>query len=119
VRQVIDAFRTLTHQFFTHAHVPETSLMNNIVRGFKCWLADGLYDEKAFEDTLIAHFGSDAKLFDSKYMQASGVKLAVTATTVRNASARIFTNYNGMITRAKDIGNSSSPYLDYGSIANR
>jgi hypothetical protein len=104
---MINVFLTLTHQFFTHAHASDPSLMNSFIRAFKCLQADGLYDEKVFEDTLITHFGRDVKLFSSQYMQASGAKVGVTATTVRNASARIFTNYNGITTRAKDIGTSN------------
>lgn len=101
-------FLTLTHQFFTHAHASDPSFVNSIARAFKCLQADGLYDDKAFEDTLMTHFGRDVKLFSSQYMRASGAKVGVTATTVRNASARIFTNYNGITARAKDIGTSNT-----------
>jgi hypothetical protein len=104
VKQAIDAFRTFTHQFFTHARSAEPSLGNNLVRAFKGWLSDGIYDESALEDALATHFGSDAKLFGCKYLHSSGIKLGVTATTVRNTSARIFTNYNGVIARPKNNG---------------
>lgn len=81
------------------------------MRACKGWLADGMYDEKDFEDALRVHFGSDAKLFASTYLQASGIKLGVTATTVRNTSTRIFTNYNGITTRPDNNGEDPSKNL--------
>jgi hypothetical protein len=53
----------------------------------------------------MTHFGRDVKLFSSQYIRALDAKVGVTATTLRNVLARIFTNYNGIATRAKDIGN--------------
>ena len=104
VKQATDTFKSLTHQFFTKAHSTDPSVVHTVVRAFKCWLTDGLYDEKAFEETLIAHYGNNAKLFDSRYMPASGPKVAVTATTVRNTSTRVLSNYNGITTLKRDAG---------------
>lgn len=70
----------------------------------RCWLSDGCYDDAAFESLLKLIFGEKQRLFDTNSSNASGTKVAVTATTISDATPYIFSNYNGQGTRAKTCG---------------
>lgn len=71
---------------------------------FRCWLSDGCYDDAALESSLKTIFGDNQKLFDNDDIGLPGTKVAVTATTISDASAFIFSNYNGTGTREKTCG---------------
>ncbi|KFY32250.1 hypothetical protein V493_00383 [Pseudogymnoascus sp. VKM F-4281 (FW-2241)] len=66
----------------------------------KCWwyvasyFADGLYDAVLLEEALQEKFKS-RRLFGSTGSRPSGMKIAITATTISNATLCLFTNYNG------------------------
>ena len=62
---------------------------------FRCWLSDGCYDIELLERSLKEIFGSNRRLFDADTAGVSGQKVAVTATTLSDASTYIFSNYNG------------------------
>ena len=62
---------------------------------FRCWLSDGCYDVGALEHALKEVFGNTRRLFDTDPKGPSGQKVAVTATTLSDASTYIFSNYNG------------------------
>jgi hypothetical protein len=63
-------------------------------RFFASYLADGQYDAKFLEEALQKTLGN-GPLFDSVHLRPSGMKLAVTATTISDATLCLFTNYNG------------------------
>ena len=56
---------------------------------------DGRYDVDLLETSLKDIVGNDRRLFDGDRSGISGQKVAVTATTLSNASTYIFSNYNG------------------------
>lgn len=62
---------------------------------FRCWLSDGCYDVGALEIALKDLFGESQRVFDADSSGPSGQKVAVTATTLSDASTYIFSNYNG------------------------
>jgi len=62
---------------------------------FRCWLSDGCYDVARLEQSLKDTFGHDQRLFDADRLGVSGQKVAVTATTLSDASTYVFSNYNG------------------------
>ena len=68
---------------------------------FRCWLSDGHYDVAALEHALKEVFGETRRIFDFDPNGPSGQKVAVTATTLSDASTYIFSNYNG---RAREKG---------------
>lgn len=70
---------------------------------FRCWLSDGCYDISALETSLKDVFGDNRRLFDADQHGLSGQKVAVTATTLSDASTYIFSNYNGRV-REKGCG---------------
>ena len=65
-----------------------------IKRLFAYYLEDGKYDATLLEDTLKEALGSDS-MFGSVSLRPSGLKFAVTATTISNATLCLITNYNG------------------------
>ncbi|OBT64129.1 hypothetical protein VE03_06283 [Pseudogymnoascus sp. 23342-1-I1] len=66
----------------------------------KCWwylasyFADGLYDAVLLEEALQEKF-EFRRLFGPTESRPSGMKIAITATTISNATLCLFTNYNG------------------------
>lgn len=68
------------------------------------WLADGRYDASTLEDILKEVYGTSRRLFDVTTPHVSGVKIAVTATTINDARLCIFSNYNGVGQRRPDTG---------------
>lgn len=81
-----------------------TGFMTRVREYFRCWLSDGCYDDAALESLLKEIFGENQRLFDAESCGVSGTKVAVTATTISNASPYIFSNYNGCGTRAQTCG---------------
>ena len=69
----------------------------------KCWLTDGYYNVDALEAAMKASFGPHERLFGTS-QSPYGTKIAVTATSISDASPFLFTNYNGQAARAKDCG---------------
>jgi hypothetical protein len=69
---------------------------------FSSYFADGRYDALLLEDILKRSFGS-RPLFDSVQSRPSGMKIAVTATTISDATLRLFSNYNGVGSYSKDF----------------
>ena len=70
-------------------------------RFFTSFLADGQYDATVLEEILKKAFGT-GPLFGSAHLRPSGMKLAVTATTISDATLYLFTNYNGNRAEADD-----------------
>ena len=71
-----------------------TGILTQLRNLFRCWLSDGCYNVEKLEDSLKETFGYSQRLFDSR-SGVSGQKVAVTATTLSDASTYIFSNYNG------------------------
>jgi len=59
----------------------------------KWWLSDGCYDAATLESYLKMVFGPDKRMFHPN-SEAAGTKVAVTATSISDASAFLFSNYN-------------------------
>ena len=96
-------FDTLTRQIFrrrTNGHVNFFQRVRHVLR---CWLLDGHYDVRALEESLKENFGLEQRMFDYTG-NASDTKVAVTATTISDASAYLFSTYNNSSVRSKDCG---------------
>ena len=70
----------------------------------RCWLSDGCYDDVVLESLFQEIFGKNQRLFDADGFNPSGTKVAVTATTISDATPYIFSNYNGRGIRAQTCG---------------
>jgi hypothetical protein len=104
VAMCIDKFRWLTKRLFGRDRRSEQTLMVNIKRMVKCWFFDGMYDSNALEATLQDSFGPQTRLFGYSPLRPSGPKVAVTASNINEASAFVFSNYNGEGHRRSDCG---------------
>ena len=69
-----------------------------------CLITDGHYDGQTLEQLLQQNFGRDTLMFSVDHPLISGTKVAVTVTAVTDASACIFSNYNGPENRTEDRG---------------
>ena len=87
------AFTAFTKQFFATAQSAKAvSLLDNCRQMFKSAINDGMYSMISLEKTLSDILGSTSKLFDFELSVVSGTKLAVTAATDTQPTARLFTN---------------------------
>lgn len=103
VPRCIREFDTLARQFFIKRQKESQSPLGYLHRVFKCWLSDGCYDVSSLEVTLKSCFGLSRRMFDAP-TSISGIKVGVTASTISDASSFVFSNYNGLGTRAKECG---------------
>lgn len=97
-------FDHLIKDFFSTNISKASGLLTRLRHWLRCWLSDGCYDVTALESSLKKIFGDDRKVFDIDRYGVSGQKIAVTATTLSDASTYIFSNYNGMGTRDRGCG---------------
>ena len=88
-------FDILIRDFFGIHMTKGTGLLTQLRDCFRCWLSDGCYDVDLLETSLKDIFGNNRRLFDADRDGISGQKVAVTATTLSDASTYIFSNYNG------------------------
>ena len=92
-------------------HVPPavSSRAGNLARlrhYFRSWLSDGCYDDAPLEASPKGLFGIRRRLFDTNTSTISGSKVAVTATSISDASAFVFSDYRGSENRHKACGKS-------------
>ena len=104
-------FRSMAKHVFQKPQYSQR-LLGKARQCLRSWLADGYYSTANLEETLQESYGPDAKMFDHMATN-SGVKVAVTAATLGDATTYIFSNYNGTKDRLQDCGKScqSSPSL--------
>ena len=94
----VEAFETLSKQFFKKRKgIPFRQLKDMLTS----WLADGQYDAVELERTFEQAYGGD-RMFGC--ISQGGTKVAVTATTISQATAYVFSNYNGCQPAAFDCG---------------
>lgn len=82
----------------------------------KTLISDSTYDSTELEDVLKEHFGPDRWMFDTPTSLVSKGKIAVTASSIKDGTPFIFTNYNGMAPQRKDPGSSPS-FFDFLTIS--
>jgi hypothetical protein len=97
-------FSSLGRQLFEKGHKSSWRWVSKLNDLLWCFLADGHYDTQLLDNLLRNSFGPSLRMFGTKSSLLSGNKIAVTATTISNASPCIFTNYNGPEFRSDDLG---------------
>ena len=105
VSHCVEVFDTLTKQFFQKGRRGARCSLGYLRNVIKCWLSDGCYNVLALEASLKDQFGHDRQMFD-KPESISGMKVAVTATSISDATPFLFSNYNGLSIRATECGKS-------------
>lgn len=103
VAQCAQNFGSLTREFFQAQERNRGGLFRRVRRVIKCWMSDAYYDAVKFETTLKKIFGERNRVFGSQFPQPT-TKVAVTATTISDALPYLFSNYNGVGKREKDLG---------------
>ena len=97
-------FRAFTQMLFGQRRSSDVSVTSGLMRVLKCWLHDGMYDSDLLQKALLAQFGDCDRMFDHHTALTSGTKVAVTACSTKDSSARVFANYNGAGKRSADSG---------------
>lgn len=103
VAQCLQTFEALSRQFFQVRRRSRFGCCRYIRCLFKCWLTDGYYDVNTLEAAMKASFGPGERMFGTS-QSPYGTKVAVTATSISDASPFLFSNYNGQARRAKEYG---------------
>lgn len=98
-----EVFETLSRQFFRREHTGYLPLLRYFRHLLKYCFSDGYYDVRRLEASLKDNFGADQRMFDYRH-RTTDAKIAVTATTISDASPYLFSNYNGISKRPKDCG---------------
>ncbi|KAK1446488.1 hypothetical protein CTAM01_17378 [Colletotrichum tamarilloi] len=127
VDECIARFESLSNDAFTPRRVPSVPIIGplirlmmripffaTVVRTAALLLFDSRYPSKHIEKALRDMFGSGRSIADYSAANTMGAMVGMTVATVQDASACIFTSYNGVGQRAGDRGSlpvslSSSP----------
>lgn len=88
-------FDKLAKQCFGEHPRSDGTIFARLKNAVKCLTSDGAYDPKMLESSLKDTFGVGRRLFDKPGNGPSGMKVAVTATSISDASSFLFANYNG------------------------
>ena len=103
VSHCVEVFDILAKKFFQQRWGGARYSLGYIRNVIKCWLSDGCYNVLALEASLKDQFGHDGRMFD-KPESVSGMKVAVIATSISDATPFLFSNYNGSSIRAAQCG---------------
>ena len=98
VSHSIQAFDAILRHVFHRQKLGSLHSFRKIPHAVRCWVFDGCYEVDKWECALKQQFGEDSRLFDYTH-DKSHAKVAVTATTVADASLVVFSNYNGTVER--------------------
>ncbi|TIC89594.1 Phospholipase A I [Colletotrichum higginsianum] len=117
VDECIARFESLSNQAFTPRGVPSIAIIGSlirlmmqvpffatVVRAAALLLFDSRYPSQHIERALRDMFGSERSLVDYSAADTMGAMVGMTVATVQDASACIFTNYNGVGQRGGDHG---------------
>ncbi|KAI9768255.1 MAG: hypothetical protein M1840_005085 [Geoglossum simile] len=103
IKHCISTFDRLAKRIFVSRKRSRGSFCSLIPYLFTSWLADSRYDATVLQACLKETYGEDRRMF-GVIEEPSGTKVAVTATTISDATLCIFSNYNGAGMRRKDCG---------------
>ncbi|KAE9568008.1 hypothetical protein CGMCC3_g15850 [Colletotrichum fructicola] len=115
VDECIGRFESFSQHAFTPRRVPSIPIISSfvrlmmqvpvfatVVRAAAVLLFDSRYPSHHIEQALRDMFGSDRSIADYSAADEMGVMVGMTVATVQDASACIFTNYNGAGQRGGD-----------------
>ena len=105
-----ELFDSMAHQLFGKTDTT-TSLIARVRKGVRCLLSDGNYDPKTIETALKSVFGESRPMF-GYHPSSSGIKVAIPASSISDASGFLFTNYNPAITRPLSCGTIGVPSFE-------
>lgn len=86
------------------------SICAAIKRLFAFYFEDGKYDATLLEDVMKEALGLDP-IFSPLKSRSSGIKFAVTATTISDATLCLMSNYNGEGSHSKELSVSARVHI--------
>ncbi|KIW24829.1 uncharacterized protein PV07_10519 [Cladophialophora immunda] len=92
----IKRFEALSNRIFPKRAYGFMPIFQRLIHWLVWWVSDNKYDSGTLEDVVQEAFGVRQRLFDFASQHQSGIKVAVTASTVSSSQLRLFTNYNGV-----------------------
>lgn len=101
-KKCIAFFRRFARNIFPSKMGFRRSICTMIRRTFSFYLEDGKYDATRLEENLREALGQ-SPIFDSVGPRPSGMKFAVTATTISDATLCLISNYNGHGDQSKEL----------------
>lgn len=104
VDKCVTSFESLATKAFEARRVSRIPLIGPLHNLIVAYLADGLYASENLENALKATFGSQKTILDCSYATATGAKIGIPVTTIKQTSSCIFTNYNGVGVRPAGCG---------------
>ncbi|KAL9082765.1 MAG: hypothetical protein Q9165_008787 [Trypethelium subeluteriae] len=105
--QCSSIFDAIVKRFFANHNRLHDWLIPQLRRYLRYWVDDGCYNAVALEDCLKTTFDARSRMFDF-----GNTKVAVTATTISDASSFIFTNYNASSLKRRACGYQSVAHSD-------
>jgi hypothetical protein len=83
---------------------PHIPIISPIVDFLISFFADGRYPADNLEAALQDTFGRDRSMLDCSKATATGTRIGLPVTTIRDVSTCVFTNYNGIGARPSGCG---------------
>lgn len=114
-KKCIAFFQRFARNIFPSRRSIGSSFFATIKRFFTFYLEDGRYDAAVLEGVLQEALGL-SPIFAPQKSRTSGIKYAVTATTIADATLCLMSNYNGEGGRGKDLSASAPPRIVAGLI---
>jgi hypothetical protein len=101
-RECLTFFQKFARNIFPSRIGVKQSICGMLRRIFAYYLQDGRYDAGLLDKTLREALGQ-SPIFDSVQGRPSGMKFAVTATTISDATVCLISNYNGRGSHSKAL----------------
>jgi hypothetical protein len=101
IAQCIKTFEDLVRQIFKKP--TRSGILSRIMHWWASWYADGCYDADNLERYLKDSMGPTGRVF-GHHPTVFATKVGVTATTIKDPSPVVLTNYNGLGTRSENSG---------------
>jgi hypothetical protein len=106
VGECLEQFHSLSSVAFRPRHclgipLPSFGILRRFLEIVISFSTDSRYSSAGITKALVSAFGEERRLFESL---CGGAKVAVVATTTKDSSTCIFTNYNGPKKRGIECG---------------
>jgi hypothetical protein len=104
VDKCADSFEQLAKLAFQPRPSPSIPIISPMVDFLVSFFADGRYSAVNLEAALQDTFGHDRSILDCSRATATGTRIGLPVTTIRDVSTCVFTNYNGVGVRPSGCG---------------
>jgi hypothetical protein len=105
-------FKTLAKRVFAIQRLARLLLYFYIILFLGSWLTKSYLKVAKLKFYLKDAFGINDRLFNIVKFGTSGIKVAITATTISKGALYILLNYNSVLERRKDYSKFSLSYLN-------